>query len=91
MSNPMHFNDEYDWTNDDGHPTLDEYVHIPQEWLDEEDEYWSEATLDPGDEDNYDPVDDSENSEAADEWGDEDCDETPIGLDYDGYNDPDNY
>ena len=90
MSNPKHFNDEYDFTNDDGYSMLDD-VGVPQEWLDEEDEYWSEDTLDPADEDNYDPVDDGENSEAADEWDGEDWDETPIGLDYDGYNDADNY
>ena len=87
----QHFNDEYDFTNDDGYSDLYSSDEIRDEWLHEEEEYWSEATLDPGNEDNYDPVDDSENSEAADEWDDEDWDETPIGLDYDGYNDPDNY
>jgi hypothetical protein len=28
---------------------------------------------------------------SADEWSDEDMDESPIGLEYDGYNDADNY
>ena len=88
MSKP-HFNDEYDFTNDDGYPTdgystLDDYVDIPQEWLDEEEAYWSEDTLDPGDEDNYD------DPQPADEWQDEGEDED-MGLEYDGYNDPDNY
>jgi hypothetical protein len=91
MSN--HFNDEQDFINDDG------YSDIRDEWLDEEEAYWSEATLDPADPDEYDPVDDGDNSEAADsldrydedfDWDGEDC-ETPIGLDYDGYNDSDNY
>lgn len=88
-----HFNDEQDFINDDG------YSDIRDEWLDEEEAYWSESTLDPADPDEYDPVDDGDNSEAADsidrydddfDWDDEDC-ETPIGLDYDGYNDGENY
>ena len=90
-----HFNDEIDYTNDDGY--LDDLLDssdIPQEWLDEEEEYWSEDTLDPSDPDEYDPVDEGE--EAADSLDryDEDFDwdgDTPIGLEYDGYNDPDNY
>jgi hypothetical protein len=91
MSN--HFNDEQDFINDDG------YSDIRDEWLDEEEAYWSEVELDPADPDEYDPVDDGDNSEAADsldstdedwDWDGEDC-ETPIGLDYDGYNDPDNF
>lgn len=90
-----HFNDEIDHTNDDGY--LDDLLDssdIPQEWLDEEEEYWSETELDPADEDEYDPVDEGE--EAADSLDryDEDFDwdgDTPIGLEYDGYNDPDNY
>ena len=94
-----HFNDDHDYTNDDGY--LDDLLDssdIPQEWLDEEEEYWSEDTLDPSDPDEYDAVDEGDNSEAADTLDryDEDFDwdgegETPIGLDYDGYNDPDNY
>ena len=80
----QHFNDEYDFTNDDGHPTLDDYVHIPQEWLDEEEDYWSGQELDPSDEDNYD------DPQPADEWQDDGEDED-MGLEYDGYNDPDNY
>ena len=83
MSNPMHFNDEYDWTNDDGYSTLDD-LNIPQEWLDEEEAYWSEDTLDPGDEDNYD------DPQPADEWQDDGEDED-TGPEYDSYNDPDNY
>ena len=90
-----HFNDDHDFTNDDGY--LDDLLDssdIPQEWLDEEEEYWSEDTLDPSDPDEYDPVDEGE--EAADSLDryDEDFDwdgDTPIGLEYDGYNDPDNY
>lgn len=89
-----HFNDEIDHTNDDGY--LDDLLDssdIPQEWLDEEEEYWSEDTLDPSDPDEYDPVDEGE--EAADSLDrydeDFDWDDTPIGLEYDGYNDPDNY
>ena len=92
-----HFNDDHDFTNDDGYldGLLDD-VDIPQAWLDEEEEYWSETELDPADTDNYDPVDEGDNSEASDSLDryDEDFDwddETPIGLEYDGYNDPDNY
>jgi len=87
----QHFNDEYDFTNDDGYSSLYNGDEIRDEWLDEEEEYWSEDTLDPADTGNYDPVDESDNSEATDEWSDEDMDETPIGLEYDGYNDADNY
>jgi hypothetical protein len=36
-------------------------------------------------------VDESDNSEPSDDWDDEGWDDTPIGLDYDGYNDADNY
>jgi hypothetical protein len=88
-----HFNYEQDFINDDG------YSDIRDEWLDEEATYWSEVELDPADPDEYDPVDESDNSEAADtidrydedwDWDGEDS-ETPIGLDYDGYNDADNY
>ena len=93
----QHFNDEHDFTNDDGYldGLLDD-MDIPQAWLDEEEEYFSEMELDPADEDEYDPVDEGDNSEAADHLDryDEDFDwdgDTPIGLEYDGYNDPDNY
>jgi hypothetical protein len=81
----QHFNDEQDFINDDGYPD------IPDAWLDEEAAYWSEDTLDPSDEDNYDSVEESDNSEPSDDWDDEGWDDTPIGLDYDGYNDADNY
>jgi len=87
----QHFNDEYDFTNDDGYSSLYSSEDIRDEWLDEEEAYWSEQELDPSDEDNYDPVDESDNSEPSDEWDDEGWDDTPIGLDYDGYNDADNY
>jgi len=93
--NKQHFNDDHDFTNDDGYfDSLLDDVNIPQEWLDEEEEYFSERELDPADEDEYDPVDEGE--EAADSLDryDEDFDwdgDTPIGLEYDGYNDPDNY
>ena len=90
----MHFNDDHDFTNDDGYlDSLLDSTDIPQEWLDEEEAYWSEQELDPSDEDEYDPVD--EGDEPADtidrydedfDWGDEG--DTPV---YDGYNDPDNY
>jgi hypothetical protein len=83
MKNPQ-FNDEYDNMNDEGYD-------IQEEWLREEEEYWSEDTLDPADSGEYDPVSESDNSEATDEWSDEDMDETPIGLEYDTYNDADNY
>lgn len=94
----MNFNDDIDHTNDDGY--LDELLEnsdIRQEWLDEEEAYWSESELDPADEDNYDGVEESDNDESADsldrydEDFDWDGDETPIGLDYDGYNDAENY
>ena len=93
----MHFNDEHDFTNDDGY--LDDLLDssdIREEWLDEEEEYFSERELDPADTGNYDPVDEGDNSEASDSLDryDEDFDwddETPIGLEYDTYNDPDNY
>jgi hypothetical protein len=97
MNNP-HFNDEYDHTNDDGY--LEELLdseHIPQEWLDEEDEYWAGRELDSADPDEYDSVEGSENDEPADSLDryDEDWDwdgnDTPIGLEYDGYNDPEDY
>ena len=94
-----HFNDDHDFTNDDGY--LDELLdsHIPQEWLDDEEAYWSEDGLDPSDPDEYDPVDEDEdeNTEPADnlyrydEDFDWDGDDTPIGLEYDGYNDPEDY
>jgi hypothetical protein len=91
----QHFNDDHDFTNDDGYldGLLDD-MDIPQEWLDEEEEYFSERELDPANEDEYDAVDEGE--EAADSLDryDEDFDwdgDTPIGLEYDGYNDPDNY
>ena len=94
-----HFNDEHDHTNDDGY--LDELLdsHIPQEWLDDEEAYWSEDGLDTSDPDEYDPVDEDEdeNTEPADnldrydEDFDWDGDDTPIGLEYDGYNDPEDY
>jgi hypothetical protein len=85
----QHFNDEYDFTNDDGYPTdgystLDDCVDIPQEWLDEEEDYWSGQELDPADPDNYD------DPQPADEWQDEGEDED-TGLDYDRYNDAENY
>ena len=95
----QHYDDDHDFTNDDGYlDDLLDSTHIPQEWLDEEEEYWSDQELDPADEDEYDAVDEGDNSEAADsldrydedfDWDDEG--ETPIGLDYDRYNDPDNY
>jgi hypothetical protein len=91
MSNPQHFNDEYDFTNDDGYSSLYSGDEIRDEWLNEEEEYWSEQELDPADTDNYDPVDESDNCEAVDEWDGEEWDDTPIGLEYDGYNDPDNF
>ena len=91
MKNPQHFNDEFDDTNDDGYYHYSEGSDIPQEWLDEEQAFFSEQELDPADSGEYDPVDESDNSEATDEWSDEDMDETPIGLEYDGYNDPDNF
>ena len=81
----QHFNDDQDFINDDGYPD------IPDAWLDEEAVYWSEDTLDPADTGNYDPVEESDNSEPSDEWDDEGWDDTPIGLEYDGYNDADNY
>ena len=83
MKNPQHFNDEFDDTNDDGYYHYSEGSDIPQEWLDEEQAFFSERELDPADSGEYDPV-----SEDTD---DEDMDETPIGLEYDGYNDPDNF
>ena len=83
MKNPQ-FNDEFDNMNDEGYD-------IHEEWLREEEEYGSEDTLDPADSGEYDPVSESDNSEATDEWSDEDMDETPIGLEYDTYNDADNY
>jgi len=79
------------------HDSLDhnDYPYIPDEWLDEEEAYWSEQELDPADSNEYDPVDEGDNSEAADHLDrydeDFDWDDTPIGLEYDGYNDPDNY
>lgn len=79
------FND--DDLNDDGYPNNQD-CDIRDEWLNEEQDYWSESELDPADSSNYDAVDSSDNCGAADEWGD---DETAIGLDYDGYNDPENY
>jgi hypothetical protein len=86
----QHFNDDQDFINDDGYP------EIPDAWLEEEAAYWSEDTLDPSDSGNYDSVegsdnDESDNSEPSDDWDDEGWDDTPIGLDYDGYNDADNY
>ena len=90
MKNPQ-FNDEFDHTNDDGYYQFHDSQNIRDEWLREEEEYWSEDTLDPADSGEYDPVDESDNSEATDEWSDEDMDETPIGLEYDTYNDADNY
>lgn len=81
-------NDDND-LNDDGYPLNEQnYGDIHDEWLDEEDEYWADPDLDPSDSGNYDPADTGDNSEISDRWGDED---TLIGLDYDGYNDPDNY
>lgn len=71
--------------NDDGYPVDEQtYGEIPDEWLDEEEAYWADSDLDPNDSGNYDPAD----SSVDDGWADED---TPIGLEYDGYNDPDNY
>lgn len=100
MSNPKHFNDEHDFTNDDGY--LDDLLDssdIRQEWLDEEEEYWSENNLDPADEDNYDGVEGSENDESADtldrydedfDWDDEESDrDLPAG--YNDWNDSENY
>ena len=94
--NKQHFNDDHDFTNDDGFYELLDGSDIPQEWLDEEEEYFSERELDPADEDEYDSVDGSDNDEPADHLDryDEDFDwdgDTPIGLEYDGYNDADNY
>ena len=95
MKNPQHFNDEFDDTNDDGYYHYSEGSTIPQEWLDEEEQFFSESTLDPADPDEYDAVQ-SEDGEPADQLDryDDDFDwddETPIGLEYDGYNDADNY
>ena len=87
--NNKHFNDEQDFINDDGFYEYADSSEIPQEWLDEEEEYFSERELDPADSGEYDPV--SEDTEPTDEWSDEDADETPIGLEYDTYNDADNY
>jgi hypothetical protein len=87
MSNPKHFNDEHDFTNDDGYDIRDE-------WLNEEEEYWSERELDAADPDNYDGVDEGDETADTLDRYDEDFDwddETPVALDYDGYNDPDNY
>ena len=92
--NKQNFNDEYDHTNDDGYSMLDD-MDVPQEWLDEEEEYWSGQELDPSDEDNYDLVERSDNDEDSDEWDDDGWDDedrdADMGIDYDGYNDPDNY
>lgn len=93
--NTQHFNDDHDFTNDDGY--LDDLLDssdIPQEWLDEEEEYWSETELDPSDPDEYDAVDEGDEPADSLDRYDEDFDwdgDTPIGLEYDGYNDPDNY
>ena len=96
-----HFNDEHDHTNDDGY--LDELLDssdIPQEWLDEEEEYWSEDTLDPSDEDEYDPVDDGDNSEASDnldrydedfDWDGDDEFDRDLPAGYNDWNDSENY
>ncbi len=95
--NTKHFNDDHDFTNDDGYlDDLLDSTDIPQEWLDEEEEYWSERELDPADEDEYDTVEGNDNDEGVDSIDryDEDFDwddETPIGLEYDTYNDADNY
>ena len=53
------------------------------DWMDEE------PCMDPEAEENYDSVDEEPVDENEDdEWVE---DETPIGLDYDGYNDPEDY
>ena len=95
MKNPQHFNDEFDDTNDDGYYHYSEGSTIPQEWLDEEEQFFSESTLDPADPDEYDPVqgEDGEPADHLDRYDDDfDWDEQPpIGLEYDGYNDADNY
>ena len=88
----MHNDDDL---NDDGYPnenTYDAHSDALDEWLDEEAAYWSEDTLDPSDSGNYDPVNGSDNDAAADgyDWDDEDYD-APAALDYDGYNDAENY
>ena len=95
MKNPQHFNDEFDDTNDDGYYHYSEGSTIPQEWLDEEEQFFSESTLDPADPDEYDPVqgEDGEPADHLDRYDDDFDwdDETPIGLEYDTYNDADNY
>ena len=97
--NPKHFDDDFDLTNDDGYIGDDHYEPTPDdlreldEWWDEVHPNWmdEEPCMDPEAEENYDPVDESDNSEPSDEWDDEGWDDTPIGLDYDGYNDPEDY
>ena len=96
--NNKHFNDEQDFINDDGFYQYADSSEIPQEWLDEEEEYFSERELDPADPDEYDAVQ-SEDGEPADhldrydddfDWDDEESDrDLPAG--YNDWNAADNY
>jgi len=93
--NPKHFNDDWDLTNDDGYIGDDHYEPTPEdlreldEWFSQYDNDWldDEPCMNPEDENNYDPADE-DGVDEDDEWVE---DETPIGLDYDPYNDPEDY
>ena len=94
--NNKHFNDEQDFINDDGFYEYADSSEIPQEWLDEEEEYFSERELDPADSGEYDAVQDGEPSDHLDrydedfDWDDEESDrDLPAG--YNDWNDADNY
>ena len=80
------FDDDDNWLNDDGYPLTNDTGEVPQEWLDEEEAYWSGRELDPADSGEYDPV-------TGDAWDhdDESDEEVSADLDYDGYNDPEDY
>lgn len=94
--NNKHFNDEQDFINDDGFYEYADSSEIPQEWLDEEEEYFSERELDPADSGEYDAVQDGEPADHLDrydddfDWDDEESDrDLPAG--YNDWNDADNY
>jgi len=87
----MNFDDELDSLNDDGfdayEPTLEDLADM-EEWWDSRDPGWLDE-LDETDPDQYDPVDEDPLSEDVDdELADDD---EPVGLEYDGYNDPEDY
>lgn len=94
----MNFDDELDSLNDDGfveyEPTPDDLAEL-NEWWDSRDPGWLEE-LDETDPDQYDLVDEADPlaEDVEDELTDSDwLDEadTPLGLEYDGYNDPEDY